>query len=160
MAVDVIKKIAKKLRRAEEPKIEDEEELIIDEPEEKEEKGVDEEFKDTVMERLGAIDDDVARLKVSINTVRKDITELRNELGRMDESLKDIMMLYEVVSTQINPFIGESKVTAASIEKLERLSEEVKEIKNTLEDVLIDLRLIVLRELDIRSIVMEVLQEE
>lgn len=78
----------------------------------------------------------------------------------MDESLKDIMMLYEVVSTQINPFIGESKVTAASIEKLERLSEEVKEIKNTLEDVLIDLKLIVLRELDIRSIVMEVLQEE
>lgn len=157
--MDVIKKIAKKLRRAEEPIEEDEEELIIDETEEPEEEDK-EEFKDTVMERLGTLDDDVARLKVSINSVRKDISEIRNELGRMDESLKDIMMLYEVVSTQINPFIGESKVTAASIEKLERLSEEVKEIKNTLDDILIDLKLLALRELDIRSIVMEVLQEE
>ncbi len=157
--MDLMKKIVKKLRRAEEPPKEDEEELILDEPEEAEEEA-DEEFNDTVMERLGTLDDDVARVKVSINNVMKEVSELKNDLGRMDESLKDIMMLYEVVSTQINPFIGESKVTAASMEKLERLNDEMKDIKNILDDVLIDLKILTLKELDVHSIVFDVLQEE
>ncbi len=159
--MDIIKKIAKKLRRAEEISEEDEDFIIEEEVEEKnEEEKIDEEFKDNVLQRLGNIDDDLARAKVSINNLRKEIAEIRNELGRMDESLKDIMMLYEVVSTQINPFIGESKVTAASIEKLERMNEEIKEIKKIIDDVLVDLKLLTLKEFDIHSIVLEVLQEE
>ncbi len=157
--MDLMKKIVKKLRRAEEPPKEDEEELILDEPEEAEEEA-DEEFNDTVMERLGTLDDDVARVKVSINDIRKEVSELKNDLGRMDESLKDIMMLYEVVSTQINPFIGESKVTAASMEKLERLNDEMKDIKTILDDILVDLKILTLKELDVHSIVFDVLQEE
>ncbi|GBE54648.1 flagella accessory protein C [archaeon BMS3Bbin15] len=157
--MDLMKKIVKKLRRAEEPPKEDEEELILDEPEEAEEEA-DEEFNDTVMERLGTLDDDVARVKVSINDIRKEVSELKNDIGRMDESLKDIMMLYEVVSTQINPFIGESKVTAASMEKLERLNDEINDIKTILDDILVDLKILTLKELDVHSIVFDVLQEE
>lgn len=157
--MDLMKKIVKKLRRAEEPPKKDEEEFIFDEPEEAEEE-VDEGFNDTVMERLGTLDDDVARVKVSINDIRKEVSELKNDLGRMDESLKDIMMLYEVVSTQINPFIGESKVTASSMEKLERLNDEIKDIKTILDDILIDLKILTLKELDVHSIVFDVLLEE
>ena len=73
---------------------------------------------------------------------------------------KDIMMLYEVVSTQINPFIGESKVTAASMEKLERLNDEINDIKTILDDILVDLKILTLKELDVHSIVFDVLQEE
>lgn len=157
--MDLMKKIVKKLRRAEEPPKKDEEELIFDEPEKAEEE-VDEGFNDIVMERLGTLDDDVARVKVSINDIRKEVSELKNDLGRMDESLKDIMMLYEVVSTQINPFIGESKVTASSMEKLERLNDEIKDIKTILDDILIDLKILTLKELDVHSIVFDVLLEE
>ncbi|NOZ82994.1 MAG: flagellar protein FlaC [Euryarchaeota archaeon] len=158
--MEFIKSIVKKLRRADEPAAVDDEELLLDEIEEVEEEGKeDEDFKVKVMERLGNLDDDVGRMKISISNIRKEITEVKNELGRLDESLKDIMMLYEVVSTQINPFIGESQVTAASIERLERLTEEVKEMKNIIDDIIVDLKLLTMKEVDIRSIIMEVLQE-
>ncbi len=158
--MEFIKGIVKKLRRADEPLAVEDEEVLLDEIEEVEDKGEeDEDFKVTVMERLGNLDDDVGRMKISISNIRKEITEVKNELGRLDESLKDIMMLYEVVSTQINPFIGESQVTAASIERLERLTEEVREMKSIIDDIIVDLRLLTMKEVDIRSIIMDVLKE-
>lgn len=152
--MSVIKKLAKKLRRAEEQEDDVQELLVIeDEPED----GVQSsEFQDTVMERLSAIDDELPRLKMGVNSIRKEVSEIRNELGRLDENLRDIMMLYEVVSTQINPFIGESKVTATSMEKLERMNDLVKTMKEDLDDVFVDLRIMNAQDLDVNSIISDV----
>lgn len=156
--MDIVKTLAKKLRRADDAEEEEPMDLLVIE-EAEEEKDDDSEFQEKIMERLTTIDDELPRLKMGVNSVRKDIDEIRNELGRLDENLRDIMMLYEVVSTQINPFIGESKVTATSMEKLERMNEEVKEVKTTLEDILVDIRILALKDFNVHSIIGEVMQE-
>jgi len=165
MPGDIIKRITKKLRRAEEDISEEpegaflaDEELIFDE--EVKEESEEEEFKDNMLQRLSSLEDSTARARTAIENIRKEISEVKNEMGRIDESLREIMMLYEVVSTQVNPFIGESKVTAASMEKLESMENEVRKMRDTLDDVLVDLKLLVPREIDVHSIIMEVLQEE
>ncbi len=179
MLDDILKKFAKVLRRAEDTGIDEEEGSDID-------IGLDEEVTDDtakggddddleagvgeereaetteiteIAERLNAIDNEIPRIDIAVNTVKKDIAEIRSELGKLDENLRDMMMLYEVVSNQINPFIGISKVTATSMEKLERLERDTDRNKESLEDVLVDIKLMTMKDLDIDSIVHEVLDE-
>ncbi len=190
MIDNILKKFAKVLRRAEDTEIEDGDEdigIVLDkdltddtaatsEEEENEDSktgsdGAGSTGEDNIgdagtaeiteiTERLNAIDNEIPRLDIAVNTLRKDITEIRNELGKLDENLRDIMMLYEVVSNQINPFIGISKVTATSMEKLERLERDMDKSKESLEDIMVDLKLMTLHDLDVDTIVYEVLEEE
>lgn len=158
--MEIVKNIVKKLRRAEERKIEDEipaEDLarnII--PDKGEEADVETE---KLMERINEIENELPSIDTAINTLKKDVAELRNEIGRINESVKDIMMLYEVVSSQINPFIGVSKLTAVSMEKLEKMEKEMQKITAAIEDIIVDLKLLALEEFDIGKIIHDVLTE-
>jgi flagellar protein FlaC len=69
-------------------------------------------------------------------------------------------MLYEVVSSQVNPFIGISKVTAVSMEKLERLEKNFERLSSMMDDLLIDMRIITGKTFDVDEIINEVLMEE
>jgi len=177
MLDDILKKFAKVLRRAEDTRIDEEEGSDIDigldeevtddtargEEEDDIETGAGDDNREAetteITERLNAIDNEIPRIDIAVNTVKKDISEIKNELGKLDENLRDMMMLYEVVSNQINPFIGISKVTATSMEKLESLERDMDRNKENLEDVLVDIKLMTLKDLDIDSIVHEVLEE-
>ena len=71
--------------------------------------------------------------------------------------MRDIMALYEVVSAQINPFVGSSKVTSLSVERIEKLENSVEEIMNMLMDLKLDLKMILRGSLNAREIVEEVI---
>ncbi len=161
----MIGRIAKKLRRVkdkEETESEfefsfDNEEAFesIDSEEEEEEN-----LETKLMERLNEIDNRLPRIDISVNNLKKELDELRNEISRIDGNIQDIMMLYEVVSSQVNPFIGISKVTAVSMEKLERLEKTVEKLSRTVDDIIVDLRLLAVRDFEVGDIVEEVLMEE
>ena len=160
----MIGRLAKKLRRVQEE--EDKEERfdfsIPEEPiEDAVEEGEEEESIETkLMERLNEIDNRLPRIDIAVNNLKKELNELRNEISRIDSNIQDIMMLYEVVSSQVNPFIGISKVTAVSMEKLDRLEKTVEKLSRVVDDILVDLRLLAVREFEIDEIIDEVLTEE
>ncbi len=160
----MIGRIAKKLRRVKDRDEEENEfEFTLSEEsfEDIDEIGGEEESVEAkLMERLNEIDNRLPRIDISVNNLKKELNELRNEISRIDGNIQDIMMLYEVVSSQVNPFIGISKVTAVSMEKLERLEKTVEKLSRTVDDIIVDLRLLAVRDFEIDDIVEEVLTEE
>lgn len=161
----VINKILNKLKKPKETeeKVDEEEipEIEVEEDDSSDEKQ-NEEFseQEKILKKVNALNDEVLKLKMSMNTLKKNVTGVQDELKNLEESLRDITMLYEVVSNQVNPFIGESSVTAANLERLERMDRELKELRKTLDDVVLDLKILMFKNLDIGSMVSDVMQSE
>ncbi len=113
-----------------------------------------------IMERLNDIDNKLPRLDIAINNLKKEIDSLKQDLQKMDDSLKDMMALYEVVSSQINPFVGSSKVTALSIQRLDNMEKQLRELEVLVNDVVEDLRMLFRKNVNLKDIINQVLYEE
>ncbi len=156
MGFDILKKVLKKEEEEKEEEVVLEESTVEDDTDRAEND-------DTIMklnERLNDIENRLPRIDVSLNNLKREIDGLRNDIQRIDDSMKDMMTLYEVVSAQINPFVGTSKVTALSVERLDRMEKKLEELEELLDNIQYDLRLIFRSGMDLKEIVNEVLYEE
>ncbi len=52
-----------------------------------------EEMLNQVMTRINEIENDIPRIKVSMDTLKSQIGELREEIERLDKTIKDVMVL-------------------------------------------------------------------
>ncbi len=64
-----------------------------------------------------------------------DIGKMVEKLDGLTNDLDDLVSLYEIVSEQMNPFVGLSKVTKKRIDALENFTQEIEAIKTRMEDV-------------------------
>lgn len=160
-----LKKIIKREELEEEEEVEEAEETQDSSADEgepieedvKEEKSDEDEIIEKMAERLNEIENKLPRLDISINGLRRDLESLRQEIQKIDDSMKDIMALYEVVSAQINPFVGSSKVTSLSVERIEALEKSIEEIEDQIRRIKMDLRIILRDSLNVKGIVEEVI---
>lgn len=93
---------------------------------------------------LKGSEDSVKNLESKINKIdqtvssdKKTSTEIKNRLDKIDETVLELLSLYEVVSSTVNPFVGDNPnpVTdkLSAIEKrVEELSQKPPEIPSTL----------------------------
>ena len=77
----------------------------------------------------------LAKLETEIAKNREMIENLEEKIETINKDLDDLVSLYEIVSEQMNPFVGLSKVTKKRLEVLEKLTDEFDKIKNRLEDL-------------------------
>lgn len=66
---------------------------------------------------------------------QEDIGKLFKKLDGLGNDLDDLVSLYEIVSEQMNPFVGLSKVTKKRIDALENFTQEVESIKTRMNDL-------------------------
>jgi flagellar protein FlaC len=66
---------------------------------------------------------------------QEEINNLNQKLEAMSKDLDDLVSLYEIVSEQMNPFVGLSKVTKKRLDSLENFTKEVDTVKNRLGDL-------------------------
>jgi len=66
---------------------------------------------------------------------QEDINNLNQKLDAMSKDLDDLVSLYEIVSEQMNPFVGLSKVTKKRLDSLENFTKEIDTIKNRVGDL-------------------------
>ena len=66
---------------------------------------------------------------------QEDIGKMVEKLDGLTKDLDDLVSLYEIVSEQMNPFVGLSKVTKKRIDALENFTKEIEDIKERMGDV-------------------------
>ena len=81
------------------------------------------------------VDKQLAKLETEIAKNRDMIKNLEEKVETINKDLDDLVSLYEIVSEQMNPFVGLSKVTKKRLEALEKLTEEFDKIKSRLDDL-------------------------
>lgn len=65
---------------------------------------------------------------IRINENREKIEQMVEKINSLTGDLDDLVSLYEIVSEQMNPFVGLSKVTKERIDALENFTSEIKEL--------------------------------
>lgn len=165
MSFSYLKNKFKKRGEGEE-KQEDNREIIkldeLEEGEESEEKkeeksSEEEELLKKLTARVYEIENDIPRIKVSIDTIKSQMKDLQEEIERLDKVIKDVMVLYEVVSQEINPFKDvDSKNPYLS--ELQELKEKVEDLRSEIAKIKSDLRLIVIDGIDLDELIFEVLE--
>jgi len=65
----------------------------------------------------------------------EEITSLNKKIDSITKDLDDLVSLYEIVSEQMNPFVGLSKVTKKRLDTLENFNEEIETIKSRIGDI-------------------------
>jgi flagellar protein FlaC len=65
----------------------------------------------------------------------EEITSLNKKIDSITKDLDDLVSLYEIVSEQMNPFVGLSKVTKKRLDTLENFNEEIESLKTRIGDI-------------------------
>ncbi len=118
------------------------EEVIGDESDRREEENV----TTRIMERINEIENRLPRIDVALENTKKEIDEIKSKLQKMDDTMKDVLSLYEVVSSQINPFVSSSGVV------------DIVDLKRRVDTLEQDFKLII--NVDLDRIIGEVLYGE
>ena len=86
------------------------------------------EQKRAILQRIKDFDFQIKKNQQDINAVGEKITALSKDLD-------DLVSLYEIVSEQMNPFVGLSKVTKKRLESLENINRELDTLKDKLSTI-------------------------
>jgi archaellum component FlaC len=63
------------------------------------------------------------------------IKEIQKRLDSVSEDVDDLVSLYEIVSVEMNPFVGLSKITRKRLDALENMDKDFAELKTRIEDL-------------------------
>ena len=66
---------------------------------------------------------------------QESIGKINEKIDSLTKDLDDLVSLYEIVSEQMNPFVGLSKVTKKRIDALENFTHEIEDIKSRMGDM-------------------------
>lgn len=87
------------------------------------------------MEQKRAILQSIKDFDFLIKKNQEEITAINKKLDSVSKDLDDLVSLYEIVSEQMNPFVGLSKVTKKRIDALENFTKEIEDLKTRLGDI-------------------------
>lgn len=81
------------------------------------------------LEQKRAILQSIKDFDFQIKKNQEDVTNVNQKLDGMSKDLDDLVSLYEIVSEQMNPFVGLSKVTKKRLDALENFTREIDLLK-------------------------------
>ena len=126
--VEELRKVIKVDQKDEPEKVEEpkNEEHVADESEESPRES---------LEQKRAILQSIKDFDFQIKKNSEDITSIHKKLESVSKDLDDLVSLYEIVSEQMNPFVGLSKVTKKRIDALENFTKEIDDLKERMGEV-------------------------
>ncbi len=101
-------------------------------------------------ERVAEMEARVAKAEKSADAAKKENEQLKGRMDQTDSRILDMLSVYEVVSNQINPFVGSSKVLSSTIEQLQ---EELNTLKSQVSTMGADLKILSRGKVDISRLV-------
>jgi len=87
------------------------------------------------LEQKRAILQSIKDFDFQIKKNQEEVTALNQKLDAVTKDLDDLVSLYEIVSEQMNPFVGLSKVTKKRIDALENFTKVIEELNTRMGDL-------------------------
>ena len=81
------------------------------------------------LEQKRAILQNIKDFDFQIKKNQEELSSVNKKIGGMSKDLDDLVSLYEIVSEQMNPFVGLSKVTKKRLDALENFTREIDGLK-------------------------------
>ncbi len=77
--------------------------------------------------KLNELTQKVSKFEMSINTMQRDYNELKETLDKTNQSVLELLSLYELVSNQVNPFVGDGDKAPLVMERLDKVESRLNE---------------------------------
>ena len=87
------------------------------------------------LEQRRSIMQNIKDFDFQIKKNQQDIAGLTEKISTLSKDLDDLVSLYEIVSEQMNPFVGLSKVTKKRLDSLENFMRDMDEMKTRIGDI-------------------------
>jgi len=87
------------------------------------------------LEQKRAMLQSIKNFDFQIKKNQEDISVINQKLASVSKDLDDLVSLYEIVSEQMNPFVGLSRVTKQRIDALENFIKEIDGLKTRVGDL-------------------------
>jgi len=84
-------------------------------------------------ESIKTLDNRFSKIDISISTVKNSLDEYSERFNKMEETILDLLSLYEVVSNSVNPFVGDGDKKYFNLDKIENLENRFKDIEGNFE---------------------------
>jgi flagellar protein FlaD len=81
-------------------------------------------------QKIKTVESRMSKVDANISTVQRENQELKKTVDKIDQSVVELLSLYEIVSNQVNPFVGDNEGGSEYIERFEKNEERINEIGN------------------------------
>ncbi|WP_321419231.1 FlaD/FlaE family flagellar protein [uncultured Methanomethylovorans sp.] len=82
--------------------------------------------------KIKELEGKLAKTDVSLSMVQKENEEMNKTVTKMDKNILELLSLYEIVSNQVNPFVGDDAGGRATIERFDKTEKRINEVGNML----------------------------
>ncbi|MGD9778297.1 FlaD/FlaE family flagellar protein [Methanomethylovorans sp.] len=82
--------------------------------------------------KIKEIEGKIAKAEVSLSMVQKENEEVSKTVAKMDKNILELLSLYEIVSNQVNPFVGDDAGGRATLERFDKTEKRINELGNML----------------------------
>ncbi|MDG6242771.1 MAG: FlaD/FlaE family flagellar protein [Methanolobus sp.] len=82
--------------------------------------------------KIKDVETKLSKADVTLNMVQRENEEIRKTVDKIDQSVLELLSLYEIVSNQVNPFVGDDVASRATIERFEKTEKRLTEIGDML----------------------------
>ena len=77
--------------------------------------------------KITEIESRLSKVDVNISMVQRESEEVKKTVEKIDQSVLELLSLYEIVSNQVNPFVGEAEDGRENIERFEKVETRMTE---------------------------------
>ncbi|NPE31383.1 flagella protein [Methanococcoides sp. SA1] len=89
---------------------------------------VDDKRVDENADKIKALENKLSKIDVAISSVQRENQDVKTTVEKMDQSVLELLSLYEIVSNQVNPFVGDEQNSTATIERFDKTEKRVSEV--------------------------------
>ena len=79
-------------------------------------------------ERINSLEKKLSKFEMSFSMMERENKDIKDTVQKIDHSVIELLSLYEIVSNQVNPFVGESDSGRDTIERFDRAEKRINEI--------------------------------
>lgn len=82
--------------------------------------------------KIKELEGKLSKAEVSLSMVQKENEEVNKTVSKMDKNILELLSLYEIVSNQVNPFVGDDAGGRATLERFDKTEKRINEVGNML----------------------------